>query len=479
MEKVSKIYPEYQKALKEQNALDFDDLISEIVRLFREAPDVLSYYQDKFLFVLVDEYQDTNRAQYVLIKTLTSRSQKLCVVGDVSQSIYSFRGADFRNVLSFEKDYPTSKIFYLPKNYRSTKTIVEASRSVIEHNQTHLKINLATDNSEGEKIFLYEATTEEDEANFVTERVKNSKGGFSDFAVLYRTNAQSRSIEEAFIKESIPYKLVGGTRFYDRKEIKDAISYLRILHNPKDFVSWKRIINVPPRKVGEKMLEQLKSTAFDIEEVALKTTFPIREMLTAQKNLTVLELLDFVLDKSGYLAHLDDGTAESEARVENLKELRSVALRFATLEEFLENIALVNPQDTATDETKKMVSDTKDAVSLMTLHQAKGLEFFGVFIVGLEEGLFPHSRSLESKAEVEEERRLFYVGMTRAKDRLYLTYAKRRLYFGTTSMGTVSRFVSEIPEHLMESPRRLSSKFEKSVDDFLDFLEEQRKSVTE
>ena len=484
LEKVAEIYPLYQKSLKEQNALDFDDLICKVVRLFRENADARAYYQNKFSFVLIDEYQDTNHAQYVFCKLITNPMGNICVVGDVSQSIYSFRGANFRNVLSFEKDFPTAKIFHLGKNYRSTKTIVKASKKLIENNQSHIKIDLDTDNNDGDKIYLFEAGNEEDEARFISDTVKEKlvKGaGYSDFAVLYRTNAQSRSIEEELIKEGIPYRLVGGVRFYDRKEIKDAVSYLRILHNPKDMVSWERIINVPPRKIGEKALETLKEKKFDVSYIAKNTTFPVTEMMDEAKKLKPVDLLDFVLEKSGYLKYLDDGTEEGEYRIENLKELRSVALKFESLQDFLENVSLVNPQDTATNGQKKLAENNVDAVNLMTLHQAKGLEFKSVFLVGLEEGLFPHARSLESEGDIEEERRLCYVGMTRAKEFLYLTYAKRRLYFGTTSYGVKSRFVEEIPEDLIFSDistslpnPALPRRFKRSVDEFLNFLEEER-----
>jgi len=489
LQNVAKIYPLYEKALEKQNALDFDDLILKTVNLFKSNASTLSYFQNLFSYILVDEYQDTNHAQYELVKILAQKENpRICVVGDISQSIYSFRGADFRNVLLFEKDFHAPKVFHLAKNYRSTKTIVEASKNLIANNQSHIKINLETDNEKGEKIVLFEARNEEDEALYIVDTINNTlqKGyTLNDFAILYRTNAQSRSIEEALIKEGISYRLIGGTRFYDRKEIKDALSFLKILNNPKDTVSFERIINVPPRKIGEKSLDLISQNNFDLEYIEKNTSFPVTEIFNCKNKKTVLEILDAVLETVGYLKYLDDGTEESQSRIENLKELRSVASKFESLPDFLENVSLVNPIDIATDNNKKIAKQESEAVSLMTLHQAKGLEFPVVFLVGLEEGLFPHSRSLESNNDIEEERRLCYVGITRAKSLLILTYARQRLFFGTTSFGVVSRFVLEIPTQLIEatnmqnpatSKNTKPSNFKKSLGDFLDFLEEERAS---
>jgi DNA helicase-2/ATP-dependent DNA helicase PcrA len=485
LEKVAEVYKIYEKKLQEQNALDFDDLLGKTVLLLRTQEVAKNYFCDLFKYVLVDEYQDTNHAQYIFTKIISSKSQKICVVGDISQSIYSFRGADFKNLLLFEKDFPNVKVFSLGKNYRSTKTIVSASRSLIENNKSHVKIDLETDNEGGEKINLYEAESEEDEASYVIQIIKdkiNDRLKYKDFAILYRTNAQSRSIEEHLIKNGIPYRLVGGVRFYDRKEIKDAVSFLRILHNPKDFVSWERIINVPPRKIGEKTLEELKKNKFKIDFIAKNTAFPITEMFDASSKMAPAELLDYVLEKTNYLKYIDDGTEEGEYRKENLMELRSVSLRFHSLPDFLENISLVNPQDLATDKSKKIVIGETNAVNLMTLHQAKGLEFSVVFLIGLEEGLFPHLRSLDSEFDIEEERRLCYVGITRAKELLCLTYAYRRLYLGVSSYGVKSRFIEEIPDNLINVVKETEGFFRKNnqenvhkqVDEFLDFLEAER-----
>ncbi len=421
-ETVSQIYLSYQKELKENEALDFDDLIMETVRLFRTSRETLEKYQDKWLYLLVDEYQDTNHAQFELTKLLAKKRRNICVVGDFSQSIYSWRGADYRNLLHFKSEFPETKTFNLEQNYRSTQLILDAAYKVISKNTSHPILKLWTNRDGGERIFLYEARNEQDEALFILSQIK---GPYSNFAVLYRTNAQSRVLEETFLHAGVPYVLVGGTRFYERKEVKDVLSYLRLLHNPKDTVSAKRL-----EKLGKARLE--KFLTLKPESLELKPT---------------LEILDKVLATTGYLELFDQENEEDLARLENIKELRSVAQEFSKLDEFLENVALVEREGNKS----RVKPGSLGAVTLMTLHAAKGLEFPTVFMVGMEEGLFPHSRSLMDRLEMEEERRLCYVGITRAKEKLYLTYARRRLFFGTNSSNMISRFVADIPEHLLEA----------------------------
>ncbi|MCL4397853.1 UvrD-helicase domain-containing protein [Patescibacteria group bacterium] len=424
-ETVAQIYLSYQKALKEADALDFDDLIMETVRLFRTSKNTLEKYQERWKYVLVDEYQDTNNAQFELTRLLAKKYQNICVVGDFSQSIYSWRGADYRNLLKFKAEFPRVQTFNLEQNYRSTQKILDAAFHVISKNKSHPILKLWTESNGGEKIHLYEARNEQDEALYIIKTIKQSPSkpiNYSNYAVLYRTNAQSRVLEEAFLHEGIPYLLVGGTRFYERKEIKDVLSYLRYFHNPKDAVSYKRI-----EKLGKGRLEKFEDYRLQTTDYSKKQT---------------LELLDDVLKATGYLELFDQENEEDLARLENIKELRSVAQEFPKLEEFLENVALVER------ESNRRVSN--NAVTLMTLHSAKGLEFPVVFMVGMEEGLFPHSRALMDRLEMEEERRLCYVGITRAKQKLYLTYARRRLFFGTRSENMISRFIADIPEHLLE-----------------------------
>ncbi len=459
-EKVGKVYPEYQRRLYENNALDFGDLLYEVAMLFRQKQDVLDKWQKKFKYILIDEYQDTNRVQYLLVKLLAEKHHNLTVVGDVSQSIYSWRGADYRNMAQFQKDYPDAKTFELARNYRSTQNILQAAKDLIENNSTHISIDLYTDNVPGEKITLFEAEHERGESGYVVDCIAlnnaldSSKNyletdselhpdriSYKDMAVLYRTNAQSRVLEESFIRAGIPYKIIGGVRFYDRKEIKDVLAYLKVFYNPKDTVSWTRCINTPTRGVGKKTLEKISASDYDIKLVEEITNIKWSSYVSSGKS--TLELLDAVLKDFGYLDYLNDGTEESLSRIENIKELRSVARDFPTLGDFLENVALVESSNRASDATD-------DAVTLMTLHSAKGLEFDTVFLVGMEEGIFPHTRSMADKDELEEERRLCYVGITRAKRRLYMTYARQRTYFGTTSGTIISRFLSEIPEELLE-----------------------------
>lgn len=428
---VAQIYLEYQRFLRQNQAVDFDDLIFKVIDLFKKFPEVLGKYQNKYRYLLVDEYQDTNHAQYVLTKLLASRYRNLTVVGDCSQSIYGWRGANFRNLINLKSDFPALKIINLEQNYRSTKTILDVAYSVICHNTTHPILKLWTKNEEGEKIYLYEASSEINEAEFIVNQISRHLDQYrlSDFAILYRTNAQSRVLEEFFLQSGIPYVLVGGTRFYQRKEVKDVLAYLRLIANPKDTVSHVRI-----EKLGKARLEKFLNWQ--------------ERNLSKNKRLLTLDLFDELLKATNYLELYDPKDEEDLARLENINELRSVANEFPDLNDFLENVSLVE-QESLPD---KPISNgnKKEAVTLMTLHAAKGLEFPIVFIVGMEEGLFPHSRSLLNQSELEEERRLCYVGITRAKKKLFLTYARRRLYFGQHSANEVSRFIQDIPEDLIK-----------------------------
>lgn len=455
---VAELYPQYQKALRENRALDFDDLLLETIQLFNHSAETLSYYQDQFLYLLVDEYQDTNKAQYVFTKMLAAKHQNVTVVGDMSQAIYSWRGADYRNILNFEKDYPQTKVFRLEENYRSTQNILLAAKSVIQNNRSHISLDLWTKNTKGEPLSLYEAQDELDEARFVLEEMHELHRQWNQCAVLYRTNAQSRAIEEVFIREGVPYRLVGGTKFYERKEIKDVLAYLRLVANPKDTVSAERL-----EKLGQR-----QATKF-LQQLAEKSDW---------SSLPPLDLLDLLLVETEYLSRYNEAVEEDLARIENVKELRSVASEFPTLTEFLENVSLVQQEYLPNGKLTNRAERGQDAVTLMTLHAAKGLEFPHVFLVGLEEGLFPHSRALTDLNELEEERRLCYVGLTRAKEKLSLSFARRRLYFGTRQANLISRFVGEIPEDLLQyksgvklqpSPSR-----RREIEKFLDGLEQER-----
>jgi DNA helicase-2/ATP-dependent DNA helicase PcrA len=427
-ETVARLYPAYQQALREAQAVDFDDLLTLIVKLFQENPEVLEKYQNKFQYVLIDEYQDTNRAQYVLTKQLAQKHQNLFVVGDASQSIYSFRGADFRNLTSFQNDFPQIEVFNLERNYRSTQIILETANAVISHNTSHPVLKLYTQNRTGDPIRLYQALDEHDEARFITETVQEiacqDLKTLNDSAVLYRTNAQSRIFEESFLRAGIPYVLVGGTKFYERKEIKDVLAYLRLVYNSEDRVSWERVL-----KLGKGRYHQFEDWLTNLPSIY-----------------TTTELLDQVLKVTGYLDLYDPKREDDHSRLENIKELRSVAAEFPNLGQFLENVALVQ-QESLPDKPTTIKSS---GVTLLTVHAAKGLEFSTVFMVGMEENLFPHARSILDKMELEEERRLAYVGMTRAKNNLLLTYTRRRLYLGTINYNQPSRFVEAIPETLLE-----------------------------
>ncbi|GMB09185.1 DNA helicase PcrA [Thermolongibacillus altinsuensis] len=479
---VSNVYTEYQKRLLRNHALDFDDLIMTTIQLFKRVPEVLHYYQRKFQYIHVDEYQDTNKSQYLLVKMLAERFKNLCVVGDSDQSIYRWRGADIQNILSFEKDYPNAKVILLEQNYRSTKRILQAANAVIENNMQRKPKKLWTENEEGNKIVYYEAMTEVDEAQFVVGKIKEyvdlGKRSYSDFAILYRTNAQSRVMEEMLLKANIPYKIVGGMKFYDRKEIKDILAYLRVIANPNDDISLTRIINVPKRGIGASSLDKITAYAaergvsiFDalkeIDQIGLSARImaPLVEFRNQiehwgqmQHYLSVTELVEDVLDRSGYRDMLRaEKTLEAHSRLENIDEFLSVTKHFESVSEdksliaFLTDLALVSDIDQLDDSSEEQKSD---AVVLMTLHSAKGLEFPVVFLIGMEEGIFPHSRSLSDDDEMEEERRLAYVGITRAEEELFLTRAQMRTLFGQTNINSPSRFIDEIPEELIENVRK-------------------------
>ncbi|MFI5240999.1 MAG: ATP-dependent helicase [Microgenomates group bacterium] len=432
---IAKVYENYEKELKNNQALDFDDLLIKAVTLLRESPEVLTKWQNNLTHIFVDEWQDTNKIQYALTKLLVGDRKNLTAVGDASQSIYSWRGADYRNINYLMKDHKDLKVVNLEQNYRSSQNILDAANSVISKNTSHPILKLWTDKDAGKKIVLYPARNGFDEADFIVNEVSKlnsyEKHSFKDFAVLYRTNAQSRVLEEALLHAGMPYTLVGGVRFYDRKEIKDILSYLRCLVNSKDSVSRKRI-----EKIGKRKYEKFEEFKNGLSEIDKYTT---------------LELLDNLIQRIDYLALYQKETEENVQRLENIKELRSVATEFPVVHEFLENVSLVEAEQTDNKKVNSSSLLNRDAITLMTLHAAKGLEFPVVFIVGMEEGLFPHSRSLMDTSQLEEERRLAYVGITRAKEKLYLSYATSRLYFGEKLSNPPSRFIMDIPEELLES----------------------------
>ncbi len=457
-ETVAKIYSVYQTILKECDALDFDDLILQVIRLFKENDQVLKKYQNRFEYLLIDEYQDTNRAQYMLTRFLSAKYQNICVVGDFSQSIYSWRGADYRNFMRFKDDYKGTLTFSLERNYRSTQRILDGATTIVSKNKSHPVLKLWTKNPQGEEIEVYEAGSEQDEAEFIIRKIiELDIKNLHEAAVLYRTNAQSRVLEEVLLHHGVPYLLIGGTRFYERKEIKDVLSYLRLISNPKDTISYKRAEKIGKGRLA-KFLEyqdRLSSLVIPSEaEESLSTDFGKKDPSTRSSlgrddnkdNIITINLLDDILKATGYLDLYDEKIEEDRMRLENIKELRSVAISFPDLTDFLENVALVEQEYLSEPQVN---GEKKNAITLMTFHAAKGLEFPAVFMIGMEEGLFPHSRSLMDKSQLEEERRLCYVGMTRAKERLFLTHARRRLFFGQRAMNTVSRFVLELPEHLI------------------------------
>ena len=496
---IARLATRYQERLRTARALDFDDLLLEAVRLFQEAPEVLAKYQERWRYLHVDEYQDTNRAQYLWIKALATRYGNLAVVGDDDQSIYSWRGADLRNILDFERDWPTAAVVKLERNYRSTQLILDAAHAVVSRNTARKDKKLWTENAGGMKIQRFEAYNEDEEAEWIARQVEGLVGGRGtaltrradeaetdtrfrarEIAVMYRMNAQSRAIEESFLRYGIHYQLIGGTRFYARREVKDALAYLRILRSDTDSVSFERIINVPARSIGDKTIEVLRAAAAaidpatgelhtywsaieraargDIPTLAARTRVALAEFASLVRRvrgrvgvLALAELLDDVLEVSGYRAMLADGSEDGEERWANLLELREVTTRYDdldpedALDRLLEDTALVADQDSYRGDA--------DAVTLITLHAAKGLEFPVVFIAGLEEGLFPHSRALDDERQLEEERRLAYVGITRAKRRLYLSHAWRRATWGMGQAAVPSRFLVEIPAELMVGPR--------------------------
>ncbi|MDO8570018.1 MAG: UvrD-helicase domain-containing protein [Candidatus Daviesbacteria bacterium] len=466
-ETVAKVYLKYQEILEKNKAMDFDDLLLLTVKLFQNYPEILSKYQIQFRYILIDEYQDTNAVQYLLSKLLSNRYKNICVVGDASQSIYAFRGADFRNIVNFQKDYPNTKIFNLEQNYRSTQNILDTANAVISKNRSHPILKLWTANSGGDKIHITEVKNETAESLFVAETIQKSGLPFISFAVLYRTNAQSRALEEVFLKLGLPYVLVGGTRFYERKEIKDMLSYLRLFANPEDTISRARI-----EKIGKGRM--VKFMVFCNEVIAILSDPAIAgeskekqsqedKIATSGRKIdpprndnygySTLELLDKTIDITEYFDYLEDGTEVGKTRIENVQELKSVAEEFPNLTDFLQQVTLVENEYSADEKLKRKLGTqgNREAITLTTLHQAKGLEWPVVFMVGMEEGLFPHSRCLLDPNEMEEERRLCYVGITRAKEQLYLTYTRQRLYFGTKSANLVSRFIMDIPENLSDT----------------------------
>ncbi len=471
-EKISSVYELYQKRLKENNAIDFDDIINYAIKILEENADILEYYSNKFQYVLVDEYQDTNKSQFTLVTMLASRNGNITVVGDNDQGIYSFRGADISNILNFERDFPGTKIIKLEQNYRCTGNILRAANAVIKNNEVKYKKELWTQNDEGNLPKVYQADNEYDEASYIVEQIEHLKREeyykYSDFAILYRMNTQSRAIEDILRRENIPYKIVGGLKFYERKEIKDTIAYLRLIQNTNDNLSLKRIINEPKRGIGKTSLEKVEQIAevsetsmYEVikraDEFGLNRVFlnsrdfinVIEELRTKKDELSISEIIKLTLKKTGYMKALEtENTIEAENRIANLDELLTVAIEFEeefaenSLQEFLEGITLSSDIDN--------IEEQEDSVTLMTLHSAKGLEFPVVFLVGMEEGIFPGYQSMMEPKELEEERRLCYVGITRAKENLFLTCSKQRTVFGSTSYNPVSRFLNEIPEELLE-----------------------------
>ena len=485
---IAKIYYRYQTKLRKNNAVDFDDIILNTVKILSENPDVLSKYQHKFQYILVDEYQDTNNSQYLLINLLAQANRNLCVVGDDDQSIYKFRGANIGNILNFEDDYSDVQKITLDQNYRSTQNILDAANSVISNNKGRMGKSLWTSNGDGNKVFVYTGTNEYDEARYIARQIKkhfDEQGSFSDCAILYRTNAQSRVIEEMLMRESVPYKVLSGLRFYDRKEIKDIIAYLRVVYNPNDDVSLARIINEPKRKIGNATLEKARNIAREKEtslydvishaddypefKTAIKKLLSFSEIIQSliklKDTVTIEELTGRILNDTGYMpALVMEDTTESKTRIENLGEFISVITEFEkneetgnTLGEFLENISLVSDIDG--------YDENEDSAVLMTIHSAKGLEFPIVFLSGLEEGLFPGMRSMESDDDIEEERRLCYVAITRAKEQLYITKTISRTIHGKTMPTTASRFFKEIPVEYLEDKTTLQPKVAKVMQD--------------
>ena len=488
-ETIAKVYELYQKRLRENNAIDFDDIINYTIRILSENPDVLEYYSNKFEYVLVDEYQDTNKAQFTLVSILAALHGNITVVGDNDQGIYSFRGADITNILNFEKDFPGTKIIKLEQNYRCTQNILDAANAVIKNNETKYEKKLWTENGKGGMITVFRGNDEYDEANFIVENINKLRREeymtYNDFAILYRMNSQSRRIEDILRRENVPYKIIGGLKFYERKEIKDTIAYLRLIQNPSDNLSLTRIINEPKRGIGKTSLDNVQQIAMQSEtsmydvikradEFGLNRVFvnsrefisQIEELRAKKDHIKISDLIKETLNKTGYTKALEDeDTAEAETRLENIEEFLTVAMEFEeqmaenSLEEFLEGITLSSDIDNADDQ--------EDSVTLMTLHSAKGLEFPVVFLVGMEEGIFPGYKSIGEPKELEEERRLCYVGITRAKQNLFISCARQRTIFGSTSCNQVSRFVKEIPKELMDGfDETFEDKPQKTYEDY-------------
>ena len=486
-EKIGEVYELYQKKLKENNALDFDDIINYTIKILTENPDVLEYYTEKFKYVLVDEYQDTNKAQFMLVSILASKYGNITVVGDNDQGIYSFRGADITNILNFEKDFPGSKIVKLEQNYRCTGNILKAANAVIKNNENKYDKKLWTENEEGKLPCIYKAEDEYDEASYIVKQINMLKMEeylkLSDFVILYRMNSQSRAIEDIFRRENIPYKIIGGLKFYERKEIKDLIAYLRLIFNTSDNLSLKRIINEPKRGIGKTSLDNIQDISdktgksmyeiikyaeqYELNRVkanSIQFVEVIEELRKQVNQIPISELIKLTLNKTGYVKALEnENTIEAESRIQNLEEFLTVAIEFEeqmaenTLAEFLESISLTSDIDN--------MEESEDTVTLMTLHSAKGLEFPVVFLVGMEEGIFPGYKSIGEIKELEEERRLFYVGITRAMQYLYLTCAKRRTIFGSTSYNQMSRFLKEIPKDLLDGYEEIDNEDNNSFKD--------------
>ena len=486
-EKIGEVYELYQKKLKENNALDFDDIINYTIKILTENPDVLEYYTEKFKYVLVDEYQDTNKAQFMLVSILASKYGNITVVGDNDQGIYSFRGADITNILNFEKDFPGSKIVKLEQNYRCTGNILKAANAVIKNNENKYDKKLWTENEEGKLPCIYKAEDEYDEASYIVKQTNMLKMEeylkLSDFVILYRMNSQSRAIEDIFRRENIPYKIIGGLKFYERKEIKDIIAYLRLIFNTSDNLSLKRIINEPKRGIGKTSLDNIQDISdktgksmyeiikyaeqYELNRVkanSIQFVEVIEELRKQVNQIPISELIKLTLNKTGYVKALEnENTIEAESRIQNLEEFLTVAIEFEeqmaenTLAEFLESISLTSDIDN--------MEESEDTVTLMTLHSAKGLEFPVVFLVGMEEGIFPGYKSIGEIKELEEERRLFYVGITRAMQYLYLTCAKRRTIFGSTSYNQMSRFLKEIPKDLLDGYEEIDNEDNNSFKD--------------
>jgi DNA helicase-2/ATP-dependent DNA helicase PcrA len=476
-EKVAQVYEQYQRRLKQSNALDFDDLLMKTVQLFTAQPELLAQYQDRFKYICVDEYQDTNQAQYKLVHMLAKKHKNLCVIGDNDQSIYSWRGADMQNILDFEKDYPDATVILLEQNYRSTKTILEAAHHIIKHNTKRKEKKLWTDNEDGAPISIYEAHHERDEAYYVVEQIKrelhnNSDTDYKNFAVLYRTNAQSRVLEESFMRSGIPYRIIGGIKFYERKEIKDMLAYLKVIHNPADEVSLLRIINTPTRGIGAKTISEIQevarlegTTLYGVinevdryESISNRSKKHLRsfgEMIEKLRKISIENrasaVIKHVIEETNYKKYLlEEGTDIGESRIENISELISVATKYDALEPgvslavFLEEVALIADTD--------RIDATDNSVVLMTVHSAKGLEFPHVFVIGLEEGIFPHSRSLLDPEQFEEERRLMYVAITRAEEVLHLTHARQRMLYGDIKANNASPFLLDLPPEVCGLP---------------------------